>query len=539
MGQATIVSLSAASTVSWIAVDRTNPPYDEAHYLWSTLQYVHAFHRDGAGGLINAFFTVDRYQGPGYPAWVFPWMLVLGPSVQSALVSNLVLWVILLLTVAAIARLLFGMAAGITAMVVASTIPGLLIVMHLALVDVAAVTWACLAVLAMLRSEDFARWVPAMAAGVFAGAGLLTKATVLLFLVGPVVIIGSRAALRLRVMAPVRRLDIAGNMIISIAVALALAAPWYAANWDTTISYIQSATSGPLAVGAGPVNPLNPVAVAALSVRIVSYYLSFWLAFGISVAAAVLLWTRFRSATSKPMRGPRGVMRRWTWLLVLTWVLIPVGVLMTSRNQDPRQALVILPVIAIVFAGLCTTLRPRIRASLTAVVVLALLAQIGIAQLPAGSSIRDRAVVRVASLASWNLVIFGPAYPAPNPAGDEGTPVIRELEALTNGHADRVLIAQEDRVFNGTTLTWLAAVRGDSFTFGPAALTGDPTQLDDYDFAIYLPASVVSERNQDPRLQLLNERTASTIFGDQLFDIFARSRHGVSIQYGTAWILQR
>src|SRR5262245_50485987 len=121
ISQAGIVGLSAALTAAWIAVDRTPPAWDQARYLLDSLQYVHGLQQDGPAGVVNAFFSADRYYAPGYIAFVFPFLLVLGPSVQSALIANLVLWVVLLLAVGGIARQMFGNAAGLMAVALTAT----------------------------------------------------------------------------------------------------------------------------------------------------------------------------------------------------------------------------------------------------------------------------------------------------------------------------------------------------------------------------------------------------------------------------------
>jgi hypothetical protein len=115
------------------------------------------------------------------------------------------------------------------------------------------------------------------------------------------------------------------------------------------------------------------------------------------------------------------------------------------------------------------------------------------------------------------------------------------LEEAANGHPAHVLVAQEDHVFNPNTLTWLGETRHDQFTFeDPQALTGDPTDLAAYDFAIYMPAAQVQQRNSEPRLLILNQSTATTVFAEQLFTIFGHSRKKIALGDGTnVWVLQR
>src|SRR5215467_6658944 len=255
--QVLIAAVSTALAALWIAVDRTPPAWDQARYLSDALQYVNGFHNDGLAGAVNAFFSADRYYAPGYPAFISPFMLILGASAQSALIANLVLWNALLLSVGAIAQQLFGRPAGLIAMTVTAAVPLVLSLLHQPLLDLAAATWAVLTVLAMLRSHRFSKTLPSALAGVFAGVGLLTKATVLLFLLGPIAVIGLRAILGLRDMPAPKQFRVVGNMAAALAAAFAVAAPWYVTNWDTTLAYLQSSAFGEGSIGMGPDNPLD------------------------------------------------------------------------------------------------------------------------------------------------------------------------------------------------------------------------------------------------------------------------------------------
>lgn len=531
--------MSAVLAARWIAVDRTPPGWDQSHYLWVGLRYVDAFWREGAGGLIQAVFAVDRFYPPGYPALLFPFMAVLGPSIQSALIANLCVYIVLLLSVAAIARLLFGRAAGLIAMSVTATVPFLLVLQHQVLVDLAAVTWASLSVLAMLRSAHFTRATPAALAGVFAGIGLLTKATVLVFLAGPIIVIGLRAALRVRSLPTRDRMRVAANAGLMVALAAALAAPWYVINWDTTVAYLQSATVGELAVGAGPADPLDPVAITTVGVRLLGD-LSLSLAAVMVVLGAVLLGCRLWPSIARTPAVTNRSRRGWAWLLLASWVAVPLAVLVDAHNQDPRYAVAVFPGLALVFAGLCSIAGRWVRLAAVAAVLGLGLAQVGLAQLPSDSAPPNGFVLSLSAGAAGSLVAFAPAYPAANPAADEGTPVMRALEAAARGRPARVLVAQEDRVFNINTLTWLAATRHDRFTFDrPNLLTGDPGELNAYDLAVYVSAPEVAQRNPDRRLQILNQKTATSVFGDQLFTLFGRGRREVATAGATVWVLQR
>jgi 4-amino-4-deoxy-L-arabinose transferase-like glycosyltransferase len=533
-----IVGASAAVAAAWIAVDRVPPQWDQSHYLLDAFRYVQVLHHDGPGSLISAFFTIERFYGPGYPAFLFPFLLVFGPSAQSALIANLCLWVVLLFTVGAIARQIFGNTAGLIAVAATATVPFLSVLLHNVLVDIAALTWSCLAVLAMLRSGHFSRPIPAALAGVFAGVGLLTKATVLVFLAGPVLVIGLRALLRLRDAPTRQRLRVVACMVLALVVGLAVAAPWYVTNWDITLTYLQSATSGPLSVGAGPANPLDPGAILGLVAALLNDA-SWALGLGAVALAVVLLWNRLRAARGlQVVKSTRRKPRWWSWALLLSWAAVPVAVLATSHNQDPRYAVVVFPVLAIVLAGLYSGVMrpPAVRVAVVAIVIAVGVAQIGLAEFPPGSAIPDGAVASVGGAA-----LFAPAYQPANPNGDDGTPVMRQLEAMTGGRPAHVLLAQDDHVFNINTLKWLAAIRNDDMTFDlPSGLTGDPSELSGYDIALVMPSSAVVQRNPGLRLQILNATTPSAVYGNQLFAIFGRSKHDVRLDGGfDIWVLQR
>ncbi len=529
-----VAVVSAAIAVAWILVDRTTPPWDEARYLLDTLQWVQALHSGGLGGLVNAFFTVDTAYGPGYLAAVFPIFLAFGPSDQGALAANVVLWIVLLLSVGSIARQLFGPVAGPVAMAVTAISPILLWLLHHALVDLGAATWTCLSVVAMLRSRHFTRPLPAALAGLCAGVGLLTKVSVVIFLAGPALVIGVRALVRLRSASTAKRWRVMGNLALALATLLAVAGPWYLTNLQSTIGYIHSAAFGVGAAGTGPANPLAPSAIAQVILMIVSD--TPWIVVAASLLlAALLVWER-RGAKSVSRPG-----RVWSWLVLLAMAGLPVAAVATSQDQASRYAAVTFPALAIIFAALVATTRRRpVQVAAVAAVLAFGVAQIAVSQMPIGNSYQRGKLVWVRH--GWyGMDFFGPAYPYANSAGDDGTPIMAALESVAKARPLRVMIAQDDHTTNLNTLRWLSATRHDDFTFElPPVVVADPAQLSTYDVALYIPSAEVVRRNNTARADILNAETPSTVFGAQLFTIFAHARHEVRLPGGTtAWVLER
>jgi hypothetical protein len=400
-----------------------------------------------------------------------------------------------------------------------------------------------MAVLAMIKTSGFSRPVASALAGLFAGIGVLTKETVVLFLVGPALIIGVRAVLRLRTAPNMRRLRVAGCMLLAAAVALAVSAPWYLTNLDTVLAFLQSSTSGQGARGMGAADPLDPAALLAFLLTIVTAA-SFTLVAGMVVVGAAVLANRIVRLVAPSRIRPAmtsGARRRWNWILVGSFALPPLLVFATSHNQDPRQPMLVYICFAVAFAGLVMMTRPRsARYAAVAIVLTLCVAQALVAQLPPLNPVRDAAYVN-ATIGSTTIPLFQPAFGVANPKGDDGTPVMRELESEANGRQADVLVAQADYIFNPNTLGWLGASRQDHFRFiDPGVLQGNTSELDNFEFAVYLPAADVDRRDSAPRLLILNQTTATTVYGDQLLKIFGRSRHQIALFDGsTVWVLQR
>jgi hypothetical protein len=224
----------------------------------------------------------------------------------------------------------------------------------------------------------------------------------------------------------------------------------------------------------------------------------------------------------------------------------PLAVLATATNQHSRFAAIAFPGLALVLAGLSRMAMPRLfRVSALAVVLLIGVGQVA-AQFPPGSEIQRQANVAIQTSSFGNVMLLAPYYPAADPGGDDATPVMQQLETIAQGRPMKVLVAEEDHVFNKFTLLWVAAVRHDQFSFNhPMVLSGDPAELNSYAAAIYLPAAEVDQRNADPRVQIqrihiLNEEVATTVYGDQLFQIFGGGRYEVVLGDGTiVWVLVR
>jgi len=209
--------------------------------------------------------------------------------------------------------------------------------------DFLLVGFTCLSLWLLLASDGLARRGPTLALGATVGLGLLTKVTFPIPILLPGAIWVARAVTE-------RRQDhraiyrLLANLGMAVAVSAALAAPWYVHNLAPTIAYIQSTTSGGLALGTGPAHPITIQAIGAFIVGLVNYDLSwpYLVLAGLAVAAAGVGRNRWLRMSSQA---------RWALAFSLSWGLSSFLAVALQTNQDARLMAAGFPAFAVLVGG--------------------------------------------------------------------------------------------------------------------------------------------------------------------------------------------
>jgi 4-amino-4-deoxy-L-arabinose transferase-like glycosyltransferase len=223
---AAVVVAFIGLTAWWLAVDTGVPDWDGGKHLIIAFGY-HDMIR--AGDLLGPFNAFNVYPPLVHLIGAIP-VLISGPSVDGPiLVENLVFVPALALGTYKAASIAYDRRVGALAVVFALAVPMVISQFHNFMVDMPMAAIAALSVWLLLASDRFSKLGYSLAAGATIGAGLMTKNTFGLFVVGLVLMMVLRGGWRHW-----------RNVLMFGGVAAAIAVPWMVRH----VSGIASLTGG-------------------------------------------------------------------------------------------------------------------------------------------------------------------------------------------------------------------------------------------------------------------------------------------------------
>lgn len=529
--------VAALANGVWILFDHTNPSWDQAHYLATTLQYRDAFHIGGPAELFHSIYRADPGHGPLFTIALLPVLSIFGPSNGSGLIVNLLAAPVLYLAAGQVAYVIFrnGFARLLTILLVA-TMPILVGLFHNVLQDFLLAALTTAALLLLLESERFRRRRITLAMAFVMGLGTLTKVTFPLFVIGPLLVVTAQA---LSEAAWTRRrgerdsewiprpvlLNLLGAAIVYFAMTLV----WYVPSFSATVDYVRSTTGGPLALGSGPTDPYTFHAVASFTLVTINVSLS-WVILLLGVAGAALSWPRWRSLFERPIEaGPL-----WKLAFLLAWALVPYLSVALAHNQDVRLMAPAFPAVAILAAGAVSAVpRPRLRTALAGVAVIVLTYQtITHVTEVSPEFLPDRIHASIGDYEAAIQLNSEPIGYERLPGSDYTGPVLDYIEKLAAeepggpGQPRTICLLQSEAVINANTISFLAAARHDPYTpidvvKAPGTGTAELEQvLSTCDFALYARPPRVSPSGSGGRITLVNEPFAANHMTPRLFHLF-------------------
>lgn len=529
------VALSIAMAIVngiWILIDDGAPSWDQAHYLWTALEYQHSAEAGGLGDLFRSIYETDTSHGPLYTVAILPFLKLFGPAATSAMGFNLLLAPVLYFCAGEIAWTIFRSAfARLLTIFLVATMPLMVGLYHNVLQDFPLVVLTTLSLLLLLRSECFARRGTTWAMALAMGLGTLTKVTFPLFVIGPFLVVLARAAMGWLGRDGERRdwRPAAINLGAAALVFLLVAGAWYGPNFSDTVDYVQSTTSGTLAEGAGPEDPLTFDAITSFTTGVINSNLS-WVILGLGLIAVALNLPRVRALFAKPLRTAP----LWSLAFLLTWVLIPYLSVATAHNQDVRLMAPAFPGMAILVAGAVALLpRPRARIALTAVActILAYQTLNHITDVTPGF-MPDDARVAIGSKEAFVRLDSDPIGYERLPQPDYAGPAMDYLEAVSRvspgglAAPRTVCLLESHPVINSNTFRYLASARRVPFTYADVVSNPGGTEkeleavLSGCNYALYIKPAAVTEATKGSRVVLVNEPYAANHMTPRLFSLF-------------------
>ena len=326
LGLAAFLAVEALLLRHYVRVDTRPPSWDQSTHLEIALDYREAI---GSGRWSDFWYLAPK---PGMPPFPPAYHLLLRGAFASSDPAHAALW-INWFYMAVLAVSLFGIcwrflpdSRALAATLAFCAAPGLQDLLTTQLVDLAMVGWVAAGYWALLASEDFTGWAPALAFGVLHAVGMMHKWSYFSYMLPAYVIaaraLGDREA-RLKVLA-------------AAALSLALSAPWYGAHLALLPSRLMQASSdfavpfwkdgawasylsqavgglGPLLWALGFISLLAPQYARR---RDNGWVISYWVFF------SYVFWTLVPNRQLRflmPGLAPLGLAMAATWPRALTW----------------------------------------------------------------------------------------------------------------------------------------------------------------------------------------------------------------------------
>ena len=415
-----------AVTAWWLAVDQRAPDGDAGRHLLVAFE----FRRNVLEGFELYWFRYEPDQGAVYPPLVFivgaVGLVLSGLSADAPIMAlNVVFVPLLVVGCYGVGRIAFGQRAGILAAVFALATPVVIAQFHIFLLDLPLTAMVAATAAALLATDRFADRRFAVAAGVLAGLGLLTKQSFVIFVAPLALVIIARGGYRNW-----------RNVLICAGLAAAIAAPWYLQHLDAFTRNVGEATSQGEAIN--PYGPeytrwsLSNFASYGWTALNIHYFLPLILFYLAGLVHALVSWRRSGRAGYAPE-------------LVVGSLGSYLGVALLWGFQDPRYSIPAVVFVAALGTGWISSLGPRARLAATATL----------------------AAVLVCNMLAINLGTFGTVDVALPGADDPGREwaerrvVVIRTVGYSSGPADEA----------GRTLELLRAARRD----GVALYAYEPT----------------------------------------------------------------
>ena len=230
-------------TVIWTELDKTPPPWDPADHISAGYDYYQSMAHLRFGDFAKDFFTMPHFYAPLVHIVTALVFLVFGASQLAGIGVNFISLAILLGSVYWTARFLYSNESaeeasgdgrpiywpGVLAALLAVSyhFPAWLI--HDAFLDYPLMAIAALSFALLIRAGDFKARRHAVAFGVAAGLGMLTKQTFPFFYLLPAIYV----TLRVLISRDARAIL---NLALAAAVALVIAGVWYFPHMDDVIA---------------------------------------------------------------------------------------------------------------------------------------------------------------------------------------------------------------------------------------------------------------------------------------------------------------
>ena len=342
--------ISGLVDLTWLALDRSVPAWDQGDHLTRALNYWRVLqHPQWLSGewWTELWRQSTSYRAPFVYLVTAPLLTVLGRGFDQAVMVNLLFTAVLLITVYALGRHLFDRHTGLWAAGMCLVIPELVFIRTDYLLDYGLTACIVFSFICLTLWRDAStpaqRWGWGFGFGLGLGLSLLSKPTSLMFLLIPMLWVLLETVLRRQWLRLVQ-------LGLAFVVALLICGFWIQINWLTILT--SSSKSNATWIPEG-VTPGDPLSAWSYYWRVLPYMISrplLWISLGSWLAGlvALLLGWRKKLQSSQALNANPNRLRVWLWLL--GFILGCYCLLSLLQNKDPRHILPYSPVVLLVLA---------------------------------------------------------------------------------------------------------------------------------------------------------------------------------------------
>ena len=235
----------------WLALDRSVPAWDQSNHLTHSLKYLRALQTPHFfdGHWWRSFWMLSSKYPPLTYILSAPFQQIFGVGSDRALLVNWLYSAILLVSVYSLSKTLFNRQVGLWAALLCVLLPRLSVVRLSYLIDtpLMTLTVAAFSCLTLWRSQKtrWGEWLWAIAFGLSWGFALLTKQSVMFFLLLPLLWLGVSYLWQ-------RKWTRIAQLIASFWISLPIWTPWYRSNWIYLFSTAQNSNAIPATLEGDP-----------------------------------------------------------------------------------------------------------------------------------------------------------------------------------------------------------------------------------------------------------------------------------------------
>jgi 4-amino-4-deoxy-L-arabinose transferase-like glycosyltransferase len=329
----------------WLRLDRSPPAWDQSNHLTLSLKYLNALQNPQFldGHWWRSFWMLSTKYPPLTYILTAPFQAVFGTGNDRALLVNFLYSAILLLSVYGIGKTLFNSQVGLWGAGLCVLFPRLYEVRLNYLIDTplmtfTVATFCCLTVWRDRKTRS-QQWFWTILFGISLGLALMTKQSVMFFLVVPLFWLGISYLWQ-------RKWERIAQLITSFVVSVLIWGFWYRTNWIYLFSTAQNSNAIPATLEGDP--PLNTIAAWTYYWNDLPKAVS-WVLLIVPLVGLILhLLGRF-SGELDNKKAAKGI--AWLALYFISAYLICSAIF----NKDNRYIMSYLPILA-VFLGYCLTL---------------------------------------------------------------------------------------------------------------------------------------------------------------------------------------